>query len=176
MALPIELAKIHWSGIGIAEFQVRGQQAIKDLLAHDPTATVNIDQQAQLSYDLASTKVELIIHVQMQALAGQPVHPIGVSGNFEFHLFFEVENLPDLLLTSEEQPGPVMPPQLALMLTGIAYSTLRGILWTRLSGTPLEGISLPIIEPRSLLQSPLKPAPIAPVKRSRKHSPPSGKK
>lgn len=170
MALPIELTKIHWSGIGIAEFQVRGQQAVKDLLAHNPTATVNIDQQAQLSYDLASTKVELAIHVQMQAVAGQPARPVGVSGNFEFHLFFEVENLPDLLLSIEEQPDPVMHPQLALMLAGIAYSTLRGILWTRLAGTPLEGISLPIIEPRSLLQSPLKPTPSA--KRSRKKSPP----
>ena len=174
MALPIELTKIHWSGIGIAEFRVHGQQAIKDLMAHDPTATVNIDQQAQLSYDPTYTKVELAIHVQMQAAAGKPTRSIGISGNFEVHFFFEVENLSDLLLSIEEQPEPVVHPQLALMLTGIAYSTLRGILWTRLSGTPLEGISLPIIEPRSLFQSPPKTTPL--TKRSRKHSSSTNKK
>jgi hypothetical protein len=164
MAIPIDLTKIHWSGVGIAEFQVHGQQAIKDLLASDATATVTINQQAEILHDVDDRRVALTLHIQMQAMAGQPARKAGIAGSFEIQLFFDVENLADLLLAIDGQPTPVVHPQLGLMLAGIAYSTVRGILWTRLAGTPLEGISLPIIEPRSLfLASP-------PAKRTKKAS------
>ena len=172
MAIPIDSTKIHWNGIGIAEFQVRGQQAVKELLARDPTATVNIEQQAQILHDPAQAKVVVVLHIQMQTLVGKSARPIDLSGKFELQLFFEVENLAELMLTDDEHPEPIVHPQLGLMLASIAYSTARGILWTRLAGTPLEGISLPIIEPRNLFLSP-PPQASSPAKRGKKAASPS---
>ena len=169
MTVPIDIAKIHWSGVGIAAFQVRGQQPVNELLARDPTATVNMEQRAQLLHDPVQGRVVLVLHVQMQALVGKPAKPIDLGGKFELQFFYDVENLAELMLTDEAYAEPVVHPQLGIMLAAIAYSTARGILWTRLAGTPLEGISLPIIKPHTLFQAP-------PAKRAKKAtSPPPSK-
>lgn len=93
----------------------------------------------------------VILRIAMQISAGKAAEKLAVSGNFELHFSFIIDNLAELTVLREDGELNAHP-QLVLLLTSIAYSTARGIMWARLVGTPLEGITLPLIEPRQLLE------------------------
>lgn len=152
----IDVTKIRWEGVGTPRFEVVGTQSAQTLLKDFPQAASHIDQQAELRQDLAGSRMVVMLRIAMQISAGKAAEKAAVSGNFELHFSFVIDNLAELAVPGENGELSA-PPQLVLLLTSVAYSTARGILWARLVGTPLEGITLPLIEPRQLLQ-PAKPA------------------
>ena len=159
MTTPIDLTKIRWMGGDISQFEVLGNGSFQTLAAHDPSAGVAITRQAQLGYDAAASTVGIQLRLGYTVTVGEATPPPGISGRFVLDFIFAVDNLPDFL-TEAETAGPADPsvhPQLVLLLASVAYSTARGILWTRLAGTALEGITLPLIDPHELFQ------PTAPV-------------
>lgn len=64
---------------------------------------------------------------------------------------FMIDNLEDFILEEENAVSS----ELSAILVGLVYSTLRGILFDRTKGTIFEGLLLPIIAPKALLQIPL---------------------
>lgn len=154
MSIPIDITRIHWDGAGISRFEITGNRSFANLQAQDPTATVEIEQRAQISQNLAQSKVAITLCSDFVVRVGAPSPPTGIGGRFELRFFFTVANLAELTVEVEGHPAPFVHPQLAVLLVGLAYSTARGILWTRLAGTALEGITLPIIAPGELLQAP----------------------
>ena len=150
MAIPIDLSKIRWVGGDIDQFEVSGKGSVQQLLAADPTAEVVITRQAQLGYDAAANTVVVQLRIGYSVAAGESSPPPDISGRFVLEFIFTVDNLPELLIEEKGQPASAVHPQLVLLLTSVAYSTARGILWTRLAGTVLEGVTLPLIDPREL--------------------------
>lgn len=157
MENPIDLTKVRWIGGDIDQFEVRGKGSFKQLLTEDPTVNVVITRQAKLGYDAAANTVGIQLRFGYSVTTGKASPPPDISGRFVLDFIFAVDNLPDFLTKSEGKTVPTVHPQLVLLLSSVAYSTARGILWTRLAGTVLEGVSLPLIDPRELFQ------PAAPV-------------
>jgi hypothetical protein len=152
MSIPIDLAQITWSGGGVSRFDVRGHKSAQALLDSDETAALQINQKVLFGHNAQRKEASAILSFEMNIVTGTPPKPTGISGNFELLFTFSIGNLDELLAQDESAQEIRLHPQLALMLTSVAYSTARGILYTRLAGTPLDGITLPLIDPRQLLQ------------------------
>lgn len=72
------------------------------------------------------------------------------TGEFVFTFIYNVENL-DELATVNKKKHITLDGRLGNAVASITYSTVRGILFTRLKGTSLEGFILPVIDPNRLL-------------------------
>ena len=72
------------------------------------------------------------------------------TGEFLFTFIFNVENLNELASVNKKK-HITLDGKLGNAIASITYSTTRGILFTRLKGTSLEGFILPIIDPNELL-------------------------
>lgn len=67
-----------------------------------------------------------------------------------YDFIFEVENMMDFLVDVENKQ--VFTGQIVGTLVGISYSTLRGLVYTKLSETNLNGFILPVINPNEILK------------------------
>lgn len=174
--ISIDLAKIHWEGGSVSRFEVNGTRNAQQLLLSEPLADVAISSRASFGHDPDKNQVGIMLFTDMSVTTGKAAQPSGIAGHFELNFTFTVDNLPELLV-APDQPDSLLHPQLVLMLLSVAYSTARGILWTRLAGTPLEGITLPLINPAQLLQAaaPTEVPPAA-AKKPRPAAPPRAKK
>ncbi len=83
---------------------------------------------------------------------------IGLNGYYELGFRFKVVNLKEL--TQKTKDGDAVDMHLLATIAGIAYSTTRGIVMDRTAGTYFNGVILPVIDPKQLLQNvPVVPAP-----------------
>ena len=57
------------------------------------------------------------------------------------------------MYTLNEEDIPVFKELFVATLAGISYSTLRGIIFEKTSDTPWGGLTLPVINPKLLLES-----------------------
>lgn len=73
------------------------------------------------------------------------------KGEFEFAFIFQVENLNELVSKNDQDKINVTG-ALGNAIASITYSTARGILYCRLSGTGLKNFMLPVINPNQLLK------------------------
>ncbi len=75
---------------------------------------------------------------------------VSASAEFKFSSIFFIEQLEEL--TSKNKKGvTLINKELGAILAGINYSTMRGVLLTRLQGTSLQEFILPVIDPFQLL-------------------------
>jgi hypothetical protein len=73
------------------------------------------------------------------------------ESHFKCKFLIKVENLDEFKV--EEGGTFKYDPIIGLTCTGITFSTLRGILFIKLLGTPLEHYMLPVIDPKSIFGS-----------------------
>lgn len=85
---------------------------------------------------------------------------VPLKGAITTECLFQIEGLDDLVRTKKEP----IPHLMGVTAVSIAYSTTRGLLASRVSGTFLEGAVLPIVQPTKLL------APEQPVLRNLRFS------
>ena len=74
------------------------------------------------------------------------------DATYHFVFVFEITNL-DEMITKKEDGTIQVDKLIGNALASIAYGTTRGILITRLSGTPFQNFILPVIDPNQLLDS-----------------------
>lgn len=94
-----------------------------------------------------ASKARIIFNCQLQA---EDVNkkPLPVNGKFDISYIFKVENLEELIIEREGKFDVNM--DLILALTNIAYSTSRGVIFTRSQGTILNQVILPILPNQKL--------------------------
>jgi hypothetical protein len=73
---------------------------------------------------------------------------VDIKGRFEIAYFFEVENLEKLVNIED---GIEINSDLVTSLGNIAYSTSRGIIYTRCQGTILQKLILPVMSTKKLV-------------------------
>lgn len=78
---------------------------------------------------------------------------LGIYAEYGIEFHFHVENLEDFV--EENEKGKQLDSTLGATILSIAFSTSRGILIERTQGTYLEGIILPVIDPKELLMNPV---------------------
>lgn len=108
-----------------------------------------IENSLQLAFNLNEklVKADFKIEIKTNSKGSNTKEALG-----SFHLvyIFRVENLEELALLNSNNLIDLNP-YLGNALSSITYSTSRGILLTRLQGTPLQNFILPIINPNKLL-------------------------
>jgi hypothetical protein len=109
--------------------------------------------------------VKLNVDVKAQNLGDQ--EPKSAAA-YTHELIFVIDNLDDFVDQIENQPEPKVDRLMLGTLLGIAYSTIRGIVYTRTQGQgpDYRGILLPVIDPKKLLKSDEKPQASEPAKTS----------
>ena len=78
-----------------------------------------------------------------------------VNAEYKTEYIFTVENLSQFSEKKEEVV--LLDTSMAATLMGIAYSTTRGIILTRTQGTLLDGVLLPVLNPKDLINNIPKP-------------------
>lgn len=68
---------------------------------------------------------------------------------------FTIENIEDFIIVKEGVENLILPVHAATALVSIAYSSTRGLLIGKASGTILGIIPLPIIDPRTFTNGPI---------------------
>lgn len=76
---------------------------------------------------------------------------LNLAASFTHEIVFVIDNLDEFTDSVEGGTKPEVDWQMMQTLIGIAYSTLRGIVYVRTQGTPLKGILLPVIDAKKLL-------------------------
>lgn len=122
------------------------------------------------------------VQVMTQAIDAEGT-ALPLTGSFRAHLSFEVANLSDLLRPTAENAASVPSPELSALLVGAAYSTVRGMIMSKVADTVLGGFALPLRSVRRLMhdsnavlheRQSEATAPVAPKqKRKSRPSPPS---
>ena len=92
--------------------------------------------------------LELMVQIQATSKNGQS---LAITAAYTHEFIFKVENLADFLDQDEEPDEPKLDRIMAGTLAGIAYSTVRGIVFSRTQGTLLNAVILPVIDPKSLI-------------------------
>ncbi|MEE1964602.1 hypothetical protein V1387_18080 [Allomuricauda taeanensis] len=71
---------------------------------------------------------------------------------FRYNFYFEVDNLSEMYSLNEDDL-PVFQKLFVATLSGISYSTLRGVIMEKTSNTPWGTLILPVIDPSKILES-----------------------
>lgn len=75
-----------------------------------------------------------------------------ILGSFKCKFEYHVIGLKNVIKVLDEEKKTIeIPDNILLMLLGSSLSTIRGILFAKNAGTPLENFYYPIIDPKSFL-------------------------
>lgn len=115
------------------------------------TLKFRLSHQIKPAFSAEDNDVLIDLAVQCQALDEQTGQPLPVSGRFRLRLEFRVANLEEYYepqLNGSQAPSQ----ELILTLISVAYSTARGLIAAKTTGTVLTGFVLPLLDVRDLLR------------------------
>jgi len=100
------------------------------------------------AFNIENKNIRIRLNVLLEAMKNE-TEPIGLSGEYglEFHL--HVDNLEQFIVEKDEKM--LIDRLLGGTLSGIIFSTARGIIFERTSSTFFNGVLLPVIDPNLLL-------------------------
>ena len=133
-------------------------QTLKGTISNEVATTDAPVKQYDFNFD-ASIGVngkDRVIGVKLSVVIeglGPDKQKLSVAASYTHELIFVIDNLDDFTDPVENAPEPRVDRIMLATLVGIAYSTVRGIVYTRTQGTELKGILLPVIDPKKLLKS-----------------------
>jgi hypothetical protein len=109
-----------------------------------------------ITFDTVQKLCRARLVIDMQGMDKQK-QPLGLHANYDLLCDMKVDNLNEL--SHDDNGNLVVDGQLMATLMGIFYSTARGIILERTSGTFFGGVILPVIDPKQLVQATMLPPP-----------------
>jgi len=101
---------------------------------------------------IMSIAIDLLLPDPSKAKIGsQPKRHLQMA-RAECSFFFGIADLASFIA---ENGNVRIPDAINLSMVGVAYSTLRGILWEKFAGTHLGGVVLPVVHPSVVLGKPV---------------------
>jgi len=100
------------------------------------------------AFNIENKNIRIRLNILLEAMKNE-TEPIGLSGEYglEFHL--HVDNLEQFIVEKDQKM--LIDRKLGGTLSGIIFSTARGIIFERTSSTFFNGVLLPVIDPNLLL-------------------------
>lgn len=111
------------------------------------TGEFNINVAHTTMHNLKDQRVKIGLHIDLSTKDNSN----GGKANFIIDFHFQVKNLNNFYELKDEN-HPVFSGLLIATLLGLSFSTARGIIFERLSNTNLQGIILPVVDPKDMLQ------------------------
>ncbi len=125
---------------------LQGSIDCDDAIDSSDVATHGFSFQMENAVDIDRLMVAFKLKVEIQAFS-KTNKQLPAKGSYTHEIVFKVDNIADF--TSAEEK--LLRADMASVLVGIVYSTIRGIIFTRTQGTPLNTVILPIIPPLRLM-------------------------
>lgn len=138
--------KISVVNIRTLKGQIDGENDIDSAQIH--SYLFNNDFAMAMNY--AEKIVGIKLTVDIETLDNQN-QKLSVRGSYTHEFICLVENLEDFVDEKEDENDNEIDPMMVATLAGISYSTLRGIVFTRTQGTPLNAVILPVVDPKKLI-------------------------
>ena len=103
-----------------------------------------------IAINIEERKLRVISSCQVKTLERNSKSEIGIWANFDIAFFFYIENLNELVVGA----GPEFESNtdLIMALSNIAYSTSRGIIFTRCQGTIMKSLIMPIMSSEKIME------------------------
>lgn len=141
--------KIHLWGIRI----IKEHFDCSDEFLENPVAVESFvfghDYSQSLNHDITGMRSRLFLRLKG---LDQDENELGLEAEYGIEFHFEVDNLKDFAEPPEKDLVKLKG-ALSATIAGMSYSTARGIIWEKLSGTAFSHIVLPVINPNELLKS-----------------------
>jgi hypothetical protein len=102
------------------------------------------------SINESKKKIKILFTCKINILSNSNDQELGISGHFDIAYIFFIENFDDLTTINNDNAD--INPDLYSGLIDIAYSTSRGIIYTRCLGTILKNIILPVQSTTNLVE------------------------
>jgi len=132
-------------------------KTIKGNINADSDVDVNLISGHEFSFELGTgvnendnvIGINLLVNIEAKDSADKI---LPVSGSYTHEIIFIVDNLKYFLVPDESDPKHYkVDGGLGSTIVSIAYSTIRGIIFTRTQGTSLGSVILPVINPKKLM-------------------------
>ena len=141
--------------LSIVDFKcLKGQVDAPEDFILEKISSYNVENSLALAVNMTDKRIKVDFTITIISVSnGANKHE--ASGSFHLIFIYHLENLDEM---AEPADGNIirLDPVLTTNLASVSYSTSRGILLTRLQGTALQNFILPVINPVSLLQQPVK--------------------
>ncbi|MBO9595013.1 MAG: hypothetical protein J7599_19065 [Niabella sp.] len=125
---------------------LQGNIDCDDAIDNNDVVTHAFAFELENAVDIERLVVAFKLKVEIQAL-NKKQEQLPAKGSYTHEMVFKVDNLAEF--TSAEEK--LLRADMGSVLVGILYSTIRGIIFTRTQGTPLNTVILPIIPPLRLM-------------------------
>ena len=112
-------------------------------------AGVEIKVGQNTAFNIEKKNIRIRLKIELEARKNE-TEPIGLSGNYVLEFHFHVDDLDQFITENEDRK--LIDSKLGGTLSGIVYSTARGIIYERTAATAFGGIVLPVIDPNLLLK------------------------
>jgi len=145
-------SKLDVTKITMRHFELIGfniHNAGSELLDKDEVGGFRFVNTTNSAFNLEKNLAKVDLEIEIFTLDDESEEDNGAGGKFKFEILFEIENLVELAVEAEDETIEVEP-LLDMTLTGLSYSTARGVILTRSLGTILEGVVLPIVNPANM--------------------------
>jgi len=106
-------------------------------------------------YDIEEKIVGVQIVVNIDAVDDKE-DLLPVKGSYTHEVVMKVENLDDFVEVSKKgdhEESIKIDGLLGATLVGIAFSTIRGVIYIRTQGTSLGTVILPVVDPKNMIES-----------------------
>ena len=140
--------KVNILKINILEFQANND--INNPVKKENINGFDIDIKMGIGLNIKEKIFAVQFTIKLSAISKNE-KPLKVSGLITTETVFEVKNIEDFL--HKEKRETKIHPILGIALAGTAYSTIRGILYTKFQETILDGVVLPLIDPVELVKA-----------------------
>lgn len=101
------------------------------------------------AFNVEKKNIRVRMNIELEARKNES-EPIGLSGNYVLEFHIHVDNLEQFI--TEKEDKKLIDSQLGGTLSGIVYSTARGIIYERTATTAFGGVILPVIDPNLLVK------------------------
>jgi hypothetical protein len=128
---------------GTLDNEAYGEDASVKAFDYNFDASIGVNAQERI------VGVKLLVEIKV---ARPGTNELALVASYTHELVFVIDNLYDFTDPIENQPEPKVDRLMLGTLVGVAYSTVRGIIFNRTQGTKLQGILLPVIDPKKLVK------------------------
>ena len=149
----VKKSHFHPEKLTIIEYRVlKGHVEASAEFNDDIELGYKITQSLELGFNLEAklAKCELTFNIDT---ISKPLDQKEAKGTYQIFFIFKVDNFDDLVHQKSIDLPIDVDAVLAQHLAAISYSTSRGILLTKLMGTPFDKFMLPIVDPKNLLEN-----------------------
>jgi hypothetical protein len=129
------LSRIPLSAENLQHLQVQGN--VKHLLTSPSIFSVTLDFALQEPTNTSKPIIKMVLEVQ-----------------YNVNLFKQQSDGSRTQINESDAESRILPIEFVRMLVGASYSTTRGVLWSKIGGTPLQAYLLPMIDPQILIPNP----------------------